>query len=86
VLESPVNFECKVSQVLQLQGADGAKAQAWLVIGEVVCVHLDPAFIENGVWRTAATRPILRAGRLGDYAVITPEAMFEMRRPGWPIE
>jgi flavin reductase (DIM6/NTAB) family NADH-FMN oxidoreductase RutF len=86
VLESPVNFECKVAQVLQLQGADGAKAQAWLVVGEVVCVHLDPAYIEDGVWQTAAPRPILRAGRSGDYAVIAPEAMFEMRRPSWPIE
>ena len=86
VLESPVNFECKVAQILQLQGASGEKAQAWLVIGEVVCVHLDPAYIEDGVWQTAAPRPILRAGRSGDYAVITPEAMFEMRRPSWPIE
>ncbi|HEY2178504.1 MAG TPA: flavin reductase family protein [Caulobacteraceae bacterium] len=86
VLESPVNFECKVAQILQLHGADGAKAEAWLVIGEIVCVHLDPAFLEDGVWQTAIPRPILRAGRLGDYAVITPEAMFAMRRPGWPIE
>jgi flavin reductase (DIM6/NTAB) family NADH-FMN oxidoreductase RutF len=86
VLESPVNFECRVAQILQLQGADGAKAQAWLTIGEVVCVHIDKALLVDGVYDTAAARPILRAGKLGDYAVITPQAMFAMSRPGWPIE
>jgi len=86
VLESPVNFECRLAQLIQLQGADGAKADSWLVIGEVVAVHIDRALIVEGVYDTAAARPILRAGRMGDYAVITPEAMFEMRRPRWPID
>jgi len=86
VLESPVNFECRVSQILQLRGADGGKVNSWLVLGEVVAVHIDKALIRDGVYDTAAARPILRAGRMGDYAEITPEAMFEMRRPGWPID
>ena len=86
VLESPVNFECRLSQLIQLQGADGAKVDTWLVLGEVVAVHIDPAFLTNGVYETATARPILRAGRLGDYAEITPEAMFAMRRPNWPID
>jgi flavin reductase (DIM6/NTAB) family NADH-FMN oxidoreductase RutF len=85
VLESPVNFECRVSQLIQLQGADGAKLDGWLVLGQVVCVHIDPACLKDGVYQTAAARPILRAGRMGDYFEITPEAAFEMRRPGWPI-
>jgi len=85
VLESPVNFECRVSQILQLQGADGGKVNSWLVLGEVVAVHIDRALLKDGVYDTAAARPILRAGRMGDYAEITPKAMFEMRRPGWPI-
>jgi flavin reductase (DIM6/NTAB) family NADH-FMN oxidoreductase RutF len=85
VLESPVNFECRLSQLIQLQGADGAKVETWLVLGEVVAVHIDQALITDGVYQTARARPILRAGRLGDYAVVTPEAMFEMRRPPWPL-
>jgi flavin reductase (DIM6/NTAB) family NADH-FMN oxidoreductase RutF len=85
VLESPVNFECRLSQMIQLQGADGTAVDSWLVLGEVVAVHIDKALIRDGVYDTAAAHPILRAGRLGDYAEITPEAMFEMRRPGWPI-
>jgi flavin reductase (DIM6/NTAB) family NADH-FMN oxidoreductase RutF len=85
VLESPVNFECRLSQILRLRGADGTKAQAWLTIGEVVAIHIDRTLIKDGVYDTAAARPILRAGKLGDYFVITPEAGFAMRRPGWPI-
>jgi flavin reductase (DIM6/NTAB) family NADH-FMN oxidoreductase RutF len=85
VLESPVNFECRLSQLVRLRGAEGPELDSWLVIGEVVAVHIDRGLIADGRYDTAAARPILRAGRLGDYAEITPEAMFEMRRPGWPL-
>jgi flavin reductase (DIM6/NTAB) family NADH-FMN oxidoreductase RutF len=86
VQESPVNFECRLSQLIQLEGADGTKAETWLVLGEVVLVHIDPAFIADGVYETAGPRPILRAGRSGDYVEIRPDAMFHMTRPGWPID
>jgi flavin reductase (DIM6/NTAB) family NADH-FMN oxidoreductase RutF len=86
VLESPVNFECRLTQLIQLRKADGAEVNTWLVLGEVVAVHIDKTYIRNGVYDTASARPILRAGRLGDYAEITPEAMFEMPRASWPID
>lgn len=85
VLESPVNFECRVTQIVQLTTGAGAPLQTWLVLGEVVAVHIDRTLIVDGVYDTAAARPILRAGRMADYAEITPAAMFEMRRPAWPI-
>ena len=81
VLESPVNFECRLTQLIQLKGANGDELPAWLVLGEVVAVHIDPALITDGVYDTAGARPILRAGRMGDYAEIRPDAMFEMKRP-----
>jgi flavin reductase (DIM6/NTAB) family NADH-FMN oxidoreductase RutF len=81
VLESPVNFECRLSQLIQLQTAAGDKVETWLVLGEVVMVHVDRALLADGVYDTAAARPILRAGRMGDYAEIRPDAMFEMKRP-----
>ncbi len=81
VAESPVSFECKLTQIIQLQGADGRKAQAWLTLGEVVAVHIDKAMIRDGVYQTALARPIVRAGRRGDYFEIKPENMFEMVRP-----
>jgi flavin reductase (DIM6/NTAB) family NADH-FMN oxidoreductase RutF len=81
VAESPVSFECKVSQILQLQGANGEKAQAWVTFGEVVAVHIDKALIKDGVYQTALGKPVTRAGRRGDYFDILPENMFEMIRP-----
>jgi len=81
VAESPVSFECKVAQIVQLQGADGTKANAWLTLGEVVAVHIDKTMIKDGVYQTALARPIVRAGRKGDYFVIRQDAMFKMTRP-----
>jgi flavin reductase (DIM6/NTAB) family NADH-FMN oxidoreductase RutF len=79
--ESPVAFECKLIEIMQLKGANGEKAQAWLTLGEVVAVHIDKAMIKDGVYQTALARPIVRAGRRGDYFEIRPDAMFEMVRP-----
>lgn len=79
--ESPVAFECKVTQIIQLQGADGTNAQAWLTLGEVVAVHIDKTLIKDGVYQTALAHPIVRAGRRGDYFEIKAEDMFEMIRP-----
>jgi hypothetical protein len=50
-------------------------------LGEVVAVHIDKRFIKDGVYQTALARPIVRAGRRGDYFEVTPQAMFEMIRP-----
>ncbi len=81
VAESPVAFECKLTQIIQLQDKEGAKVKAWLTLGEVVAVHIDKAMIRDGVYQTALARPIVRAGRRGDYFEIRPDAMFEMTRP-----
>jgi flavin reductase (DIM6/NTAB) family NADH-FMN oxidoreductase RutF len=79
--ESPVSFECKLTQIVQLEGADAKKAEAWLTLGEVVGVHLDKAMVRDDVYQTALARPIVRAGRRGDYFEIRPDAQFEMVRP-----
>jgi flavin reductase (DIM6/NTAB) family NADH-FMN oxidoreductase RutF len=81
VAESPVSFECKLTQIIQLQSADGTKANAWLTLGEVVAVHIDKSLIKDGVYQTALARPIVRAGRRGDYFEIRQDALFEMPRP-----
>jgi len=81
VAESPVAFECRVSQQIRLTGADGAPAEAWLTLGEVVGVHIDRRLLKDGIYQTALAHPILRAGGPGGYAEIKPEIMFDMRRP-----
>ena len=79
--ESPVAFECRVSDIVRLKSASGKQADAWLTLGEVVAVHIDKSLIKDGVYQTADAHPIVRAGRRGDYFEIRPEAMFEMVRP-----
>ncbi|MCV7435087.1 flavin reductase family protein [Mycolicibacterium bacteremicum] len=81
VLESPVNFECRLSQLIQLTGADGEPVQTWLVLGQVVAVHIDRRCLIDGVYDTAGTRPILRAGGPANYIDVGPEAVFAMTRP-----
>ena len=79
--ESPVTMECRLSEIVQLHGADRVPIDSWLVLGEVVRVHVRRDLLKDGVYQTAGARPILRAGGPGGYARITPEAMFDMRRP-----
>jgi flavin reductase (DIM6/NTAB) family NADH-FMN oxidoreductase RutF len=81
VAESPVSMECRLSQLIQLQGADGGKVQTWLVLGEVVGVHIDRALLRDGIYDTAAAQPILRGGGPADYFTIGPEQLFKMFRP-----
>jgi flavin reductase (DIM6/NTAB) family NADH-FMN oxidoreductase RutF len=79
--ESRVAMECKLSQLVQLRSAAGKAIESWLVLGEVVMVHIDRSLLKDGIYDTAAAHPILRAGGPSGYAEIRPENMFEMIRP-----
>jgi flavin reductase (DIM6/NTAB) family NADH-FMN oxidoreductase RutF len=81
VAESPVNFECKVSEIIQLKSHTGIPAQSWLVLGEVVAIHIDNTLLPGGIFDTFNANIILRAGGPSAYAEITPEARFDMIRP-----
>jgi len=81
VAESPVTFECRCTQILQLQGVDGVAVPTWLVLGEVVRVHIDRTLLVDGIYDTAAGQPILRGGGPADYFSIGAEQRFLMRRP-----
>ncbi|GAA0764634.1 flavin reductase family protein [Ideonella azotifigens] len=82
VAESPVSFECKLTQIVQLQSAAGELVPTWLILGEVVGVHIAQRLLVNGVYDTAAGQPILRGGGPADYFRIAPEQKFKLRRPG----
>jgi len=79
--ESPVSFECKLSQLLQLRSADGQKIDSWMVFGEVVGVHINKRLLVDGVYQTAAAEPVLRGGGAGDYFVIDEANKFQLFRP-----
>lgn len=82
VAESPVTMECKAIQVTQMRDHSGCALDTWMVLGEVVMVHIDQALLDHaGGYDTTAARPILRGGGPADYFEITPQARFSIRRP-----
>ncbi len=81
VAQSPVSFECRLTQVLQLQGVDGVPVPTWLVLGEVVGIHIARELLQDGIYNTVAAQPILRGGGPADYFEITGDNLFKMFRP-----
>lgn len=81
VAHSPVSFECKLTQLVRLEGLDKVPTQTWLVLGEVVGVHIARQLLRDGVYDTAAAQPILRGGGPADYFAVTPDNLFRMFRP-----
>ena len=81
VAQSPVNFECRLSQCIQLTGADGAAVDTWLVLGEVVGIHIDESLLEDGIYQTARAQPVLRAGGPSAYYTIDERHRFDLIRP-----
>lgn len=81
VAQSPVNFECRLSQCIQLTRADGIAVDTWLVLGEVVGIHIDESLLENGIYQTARAQPVLRAGGPSAYYTIDESHRFDLIRP-----
>ena len=81
VAESPVSFECRSTQIIQLEGLDKQKVPTWLVLGEVVGVHIADHLLKDGIYDTANAGHILRGGGPADYFSIGPEQLFKMSRP-----
>src|SRR5690242_1466498 len=71
VAGSPVQFECKLTQLIRLETREGRALDQWLVIGEAVGIHIDTACLEDGVYQTARPHPITRGGGPADYFEIT---------------
>jgi flavin reductase (DIM6/NTAB) family NADH-FMN oxidoreductase RutF len=81
VARSPAALECRLWKTLQLPApAAHPHSGYWLVLGTVVGIYIDDAAIRDGRFDTAAVRPLARMGYM-DYAVVTPETTFEMKRP-----
>ena len=81
VADSPVSFECRSTQIIQLEGLDKQKVPTWLVLGEVVGVHIADHLLKDGIYDTANAGHILRGGGPADYFTIGPEQLFHMWRP-----
>ncbi len=78
VAEAPCALECKYVQTIALRDYVGQALDGFVVIGQVVGVHIDERYIRNGLLDTAAMKPIARGG-YHDYSVLTES--FTMKRP-----
>ncbi|NMJ43050.1 flavin reductase family protein [Roseomonas sp. JC162] len=78
VAAAPASLECRVTFSTRLHDVDGAPLEGWIIIGQVVGVHIDEAFLKDGRFDTAAVQPVARCG-YRDYSAVTE--MFEALRP-----
>jgi flavin reductase (DIM6/NTAB) family NADH-FMN oxidoreductase RutF len=76
VLESPVSMECKVIQIVELSRRPEANS---LVLGQVVCFHVDDAVLDpKGRIDPLKLRAI---GRMGGVSYCRTTELFNMIRP-----
>lgn len=78
VSESPAALECVVTNIIHLKDRHGEEIGSYLVLGEVVGVHIADQFIHAGRVDTAAMLPLARLGYM-DYAVV--DKVFQLQRP-----
>jgi len=78
VAASPCALECKMTQIVPMQGLDGEPVDCHVVFGQVVGVYIDDRFIVDGLLDTAAMQPIARCG-YDQYATVS--SVFAMQRP-----
>ena len=77
VAAAPAHFECVLQQVVTLPKGRGGHGN-YMVIGQVVGIHIDDRIIVDGKIDIGRLRPVARLGYF-DYAVV--DEAFEMRRP-----
>lgn len=76
VAESPIHFECLVTQIVDVSdGPDGGS----IVVGKVVQIHVDEAYLIGDRINIAKLQAI---GRLAGPSYVRVSDLFDMPRPG----
>ncbi len=78
VAGTPAALECRSVSIQQLRDIDGNDVPRWMVIGQVLGIFIDDAFVKDGRFDTAGANPIARCG-YADYAEVT--SVFSLQRP-----
>jgi flavin reductase (DIM6/NTAB) family NADH-FMN oxidoreductase RutF len=81
VAQSPVSFECRCTQILQMKNLQGESIETWMVFGEVIGIHIEERLISDGIYDTAHAQHVVRGGGPADYFSIGPEQLFKIYRP-----
>jgi flavin reductase (DIM6/NTAB) family NADH-FMN oxidoreductase RutF len=79
VAAAPAALECRLVEIIQLHSLDGVRLDQYVTLGQVVGVHIDCAYLKDGVFDLLATHPVQRAGYIADYTEATNG--FKMSRP-----
>ena len=79
VAGSPAALECRAIDIKPLKDLYGEDLNTFLVLGQVVMVHIDERFLVDGLFDMAAAQTISRAGYRGDY--VLGDHVFEMLGP-----
>ena len=74
VANAPASLECRLTQIVELPGQAN-----FMVLGEVVGVHLRDDCVEDGMFDVLKYQPLTRLG-YRDYSRITE--VFSLKRPG----
>jgi flavin reductase (DIM6/NTAB) family NADH-FMN oxidoreductase RutF len=75
VAESPISFECKVERIIDFGNEPPSGS---LVIGEIVCVHLEETVVKDGTIDPTALDLV---GRMGGLQYSRTTERFELKRP-----
>jgi flavin reductase (DIM6/NTAB) family NADH-FMN oxidoreductase RutF len=70
VAQAAAALECRVLDIRELNGLDGRATNWFMIWGEVVGVHIDPAYLKDGLFDTAAAQVMARCGYRGFYSVV----------------
>jgi flavin reductase (DIM6/NTAB) family NADH-FMN oxidoreductase RutF len=79
--ESPVSFDCVLTQIVDLRDRHGQPSGSHLIIGEAVHVRISRHLILDGVYDTLKGEPIMRGGGISEYFHLTADGHFHMLRP-----
>ena len=74
IKDAPAAFECRLWKILDLPGPENV-----MVIGEVVGIHIDEAYLTDGLFDLNKVQPLARLG-YRDYTAVTD--LFSLKRPG----
>ena len=79
---APAALECRLWRIIDLPppSPDHPERAYRLVIGTVVAIHIDDAYLRDGRVDTGAMRVLSRLGYM-EYGVLEPATIFELNRP-----
>ncbi|MGB7285538.1 MAG: flavin reductase family protein [Salaquimonas sp.] len=73
-------LECRKTEIIELKDVEGNSTNHFLIIGQVVGVHIDDAYLKEGRFDVEKAKPPTRLGYM-DYSKFGD--VFELFRPKW---